>query len=218
MDYQGTPKDSVDNDTPIEETRKSVWALRTLCLITGASRGLGQRMAVRFAERFSSNSTLILVARNNSGLEETRASIDRIRKDVRVLTWVVDLAELNESMIHDYFEGVKASTAIAPSDFEQAIIVHNAGSMGNISELFTGQSDAEQLNKYWSMNLTSAIVLNATFWSHWSCKNIKQQRIVINISSICAKQAVKSWSIYCAGQLTLVNLSTYCDVLDVELL
>jgi sepiapterin reductase len=199
MSDQRPSQDKVNSGTLLKETRKCIWNLRTLCLITGASRGLGQRMAVRFAERFLSNSVLILAARNYSGLAETRASIERVRQDIKVSTWVVDLAELTESLVCDYFEDVKKSLGLAPNDFEQLIVVHNAGSMGNISELFTGQSDTEELNKYWSMNLTSAIVLNTTFWRLWSCQNMKQQQIAINISSICAKQAIKSWSIYCAG-------------------
>ena len=188
-----------DGDAEVleKENRRNVWTLRSVCMITGASRGLGHRMAVRFAERLPLNSVILLVARDKSGISNTAAAIAKLRPDVRVSMWSVDLSEVTESIVSDYLAGVWEDLCIAPEEFEQAILVHNAGSTGNISEWLIDQSDAGELDKYWRLNLTSPVILNAVFWKFFVGKNT--QRVAINISSLCAQQAFRSWSLYCAG-------------------
>lgn len=180
----------------MEEKRISVWKLHTLCMITGASRGLGKCIAVRFAERFPSGSVMILAARDNGHLYETKHSIEQIRPDIKVFVWSIDLTEIDKEIVEQYLSSVWLDIHQVPSDFEQTMLIHNAGSLGNITEWFTGQSSAGELNKYWQLNLTSVAVLNSVFWS--LCRN-QQQRVAINISSLCAKKAFKSYSLYCTG-------------------
>ena len=47
-----------------------------VCVITGASQGIGRAAAIRMS-REPDISTLVLIARNASGLEETAAAVDR---------------------------------------------------------------------------------------------------------------------------------------------
>jgi len=182
----------------MEPERLNIWSLRTFCLITGASRGLGERMAVRFAPLLPKNSVIVLVARDSKGLTTTKANIKQVRDDIIVYVWTVDLAEVTETTLEEGLNRVLMELQCTPVEFQQAFLVHNAGSMGNISAVFTKQIDSAYLNRYWHLNLTHVVVLNAVFWKKFDVSNIRQ-KLVINITSICAKQPFKSWSIYCSG-------------------
>jgi len=168
-------------------------------MITGSSRGLGQRMAVRFAQLLPKNSVIVLAARDSKGLTTTKTNIEGIRDDINVYVWAVDLAEVTEATLEQRLNAILTELRSCPADFQQAFLVHNAASMGDVSALFTGQMNSAYLNRYWQLNLTHVIILNSVFWKKFDISNIRQ-KIVINITSICAKQAFKSWSIYCSGK------------------
>jgi len=186
----------------MEPERVRIWSLRTFCMITGSSRGLGQRMAVRFALLLPKNSVIVLAARDSKGLAKTKTDIAEVRDDIFVFIWSVDLAEVTETTLEERLNTILTELKSSPAEFQQAFLVHNAASMGNVSALFTGQIDSAYLNRYWQLNLTHVIVLNSVFWKMFDIDSI-QQKLVINVTSICAKQAFKSWSIYCSGKLYL---------------
>lgn len=192
----------------MEPERLNIWSLRTFCLITGSSRGLGQRMAVKFAQLLPKNSAIVLAARDSIGLTTTKKNIEEIRDDVSVYIWTVDLAEVTETTLERSLNTILTELGSSPAEFQQAFLVHNAASMGDVSALFTGQTDSTYLNRYWRLNLTQVVVLNSIFWKMFDISSV-QQKLVINITSICAKQAFKSWSIYCSGKLVFVVL---CDM------
>ena len=177
-----------------------VFSLRTFCLITGASKGFGASIAVRFAARFPKDSVLLLMARSEDGLAKTKSLIGDQSPGIKVITVSVDLAKADSS----HLDRIISSTLseLSPSTvkaFEQAVIVHNAASLGDVSKLFTEQDVDEDLHEYWALNLTSFILLNNVFLKHFPKQSVKQ-RVVIGISSICALQPFKSWSLYCAGK------------------
>ena len=174
-----------------------VWTQKTFCLITGASRGYGNKMATMFASRLPADSFLLLVARDAKGLASAKDVIRNERPDVYVHVWSADLTQQNASSFDSYLRELFNELSISPSNFEQAILVHNAGTLGNVSQPFCQQTDCNELNTYWQMNLTSVVILNSIFWKHFH-NAIMKQRIVIQISSICALQPFKSWSLYCA--------------------
>jgi len=189
----------------MEPERFNIWSLRTFCLITGSSRGLGQRMAVRFAQLLPKKSVIVLAARDSEGLTMTKKNIEEFRDDISVYVWTVDLAEVTEATLEDSLNTILAELKSSPAEFQQAFLVHNAASMGDVSVLFTGHIDSAYLNRYWRLNLTQVVILNSVFWKKFDISSI-QQKLVINITSICAKQAFKSWSIYCSGKLMALLL------------
>lgn len=48
---------------------------RALVIVTGASRGIGREIAIQAASKINEQSTLLLVARNTTGLLETKQTI-----------------------------------------------------------------------------------------------------------------------------------------------
>ena len=179
---------------------ESVFQPRTFCLITGASQGLGRTMAIRFAGRFPAGSVLVLMARNAKGLDQTKSAIEANSPSVRVRTVPVDLGAADEDSLRQYLAKVVKELGVVAADFEQACVVHNAASLGDVSKHVTQHVSTTDMRKYWDINLTAAVVLNAVFLGMFPSDEVRQ-RVVINISSICALQPFRSWSLYCAGNL-----------------
>jgi len=176
-----------------------VFSLRTFCVITGASKGFGASIAVRFAARFPKDSVLLLLARSIDGLARTKSLIEAESPHIKVFTIGVDLAKADSSHLDRIISDTLSDLSSTSSTFEQATIVHNAATLGDVSKLMSEQCVDEDLHEYWALNLTSFILLNHVFLKHFP-KQLFRQRVVVGISSICALQPFKSWSLYCAGR------------------
>ena len=178
------------------DSRKDSFSLKSICLVTGASKGYGQTVAVRFSELLPMGSVMIIVARNEAGLQKTKQQIEKLCCDKTVRLTVMDLSSASrvdyERMLKETLKDVQLS------NFEQCIAIHNAGSLGDISVGLSSQTEDDSLQRYWKLNLTSFTVLNAV-WHQFFRGVALKQRVVVGISSICALQPFKSWGIYCAG-------------------
>ncbi|XP_017592882.1 PREDICTED: sepiapterin reductase, partial [Corvus brachyrhynchos] len=73
------------------------------------------------------------------------------------------------------------------------------GSLGDVSKSFLDLTDLEEINTYFSFNISSALCLTSTalraFGARPGCS-----RTVVNISSLCAREPFRSWTLYCAGK------------------
>ena len=158
-----------------------------------------KRNMQQFAGRFPAGSVLVLMARNAKGLDQTKSTIEANSPSVRVRTVPVDLGAADEDSLRQYLAKVVKELGVVAGDFEQACVVHNAASLGDVSKHVTQHISTTEMRKYWDVNLTSAVVLNAVFLGMFPSDEVRQ-RVVIQTSSICALQPFKSWSLYCAGR------------------
>ncbi|NXH32593.1 SPRE reductase, partial [Myiagra hebetior] len=73
------------------------------------------------------------------------------------------------------------------------------GSLGDVSKSFLDLTDLEEINAYFSFNISSALCLTSTalraFGARPGCS-----RTVVNISSLCAREPFPSWALYCSGK------------------
>ncbi|NXM75598.1 SPRE reductase, partial [Serilophus lunatus] len=176
------------------------WAA-TACVVTGASRGFGRSLARLLAPRLGPGSVLGLMARaedtgtgmpGDAGDRGPRAHGDT---DVRVHCVAADLA---------CEEGLRRAAAalreVLPAPhYGRLLLINNAGSLGDISKSFLDLTDPEEINTYFSFNVTSALVLTCTalqaFGQRPGCS-----RTVVNISSLCALKPFRSWALYCSAK------------------
>ncbi|NXO46848.1 SPRE reductase, partial [Locustella ochotensis] len=83
--------------------------------------------------------------------------------------------------------------------FGRLLLVNNAGSLGDVSKSFLDLTDLEEINSYFSFNISSALCLTSAalraFGARPGCG-----RTVVNISSLCALQPFPSWALYCSGK------------------
>ncbi|KAF4518558.1 hypothetical protein B566_EDAN015369 [Ephemera danica] len=177
------------NSGELSSTMTNLWSKKTCLLITGASRGIGRTIAVEFSKRLAPQSLIILTARNLEKLQETKDLLDNSKLEVRLHS--IDLENAVESDL------ASVGTVENPETYEQCIVVHNAGSMGNLSKWSLQLDNLKELQGYFNTNLFSMILLNNLFLNKFSSST---SRLVINITSLWAIQASKNFVLYCVGK------------------
>lgn len=173
--------------------------LRTVCFITGAGSGLGRCLSQRFAKELPCGSVIVLVGRRAANIEETKKNLENSNASVILRTVLADLACCTEASLRSSFAPLFSELKDKRHEFEQVIIIHNAGSIGDVSKRQLELSDSLTLQEYWHLSLTSVIVMNSLLLNEFAGDHI-QNRIVVNISTLMAIQPFQSMSLYCTGE------------------
>jgi sepiapterin reductase len=181
------------------DSKKLFWGQKTYCLITGASKGIGRKFAIEFAHRFASNSLLVLLARSESGLRETKDLVNSVNAYVKVKIYPTDLSKPSPELFLGMIETSLTESGYKPTDFDLSLIVHNAGSVGDVSEETSNMSNPEKWQEYFSLNFFSVACLNSQFLKVFPEGSAKQ-RSVVNVTSLCAIKPFKSMGYYCTGK------------------
>lgn len=181
---------------------------KTYFLITGASRGIGQTLALKLSDKLGAGSVIVLLARNQEGLNKTKSAIDALGKDVQVKAIAIDLSKATAA---DFAKVLTESLSGGPqvTDFQRALIVHNAGTVGDVSKRSIDVSDTNAWTVYYHTNVFSAISLNCEFFKLFTAI----PKVVVNISSKCGIEPFASMSFYCSGKAAR---NMYFRVLAVE--
>jgi len=170
---------------------QNVIGVRSFVLITGASRGFGRAIALELGKVVGAGSTLLLMARSREDLETTKEIVRDARPGLAVECESVDLATADKEVFE---KAVRANYGSA--DHEVAIVIHNAGSLGQDGRKLTELTDIEEMTTYYRVNLFHVICLNSVFQSMFP----KSRMAYINISSILALQPLTTWGNYCGGK------------------
>ena len=155
-------------------------------VITGASRGIGRRIAVQFASK--TRHPLVLIARSEEGLEKTKQLCEEAGAE-RVTVISCDLT--NESNI---------SEISMPADFPKpGIIINNAGSY-----LYKDLNDTEtsEFIEQIETNLLSAVYVTNRFLG--DLKN-RERGIIINICSVGSIEGLKESGAYASSKHALLG-------------
>ena len=183
----------------IKMTDREFWGLRTYCLITGASRGIGRNFSIEFSRRFAANSLVVLLARSEAGLLETKSLIIKANPQVKVVTSTIDLGNPDSESFLKIIRDSLVDVDLKPKDFELSVIVHNVGSVGDVSEGTSQMSDIAKWQNYFALNVTSVASLNSQFLKVFPDGSTKW-RSIINVTSLAAIKPIKSMGYYCAGK------------------
>ncbi|KJE90952.1 sepiapterin reductase [Capsaspora owczarzaki ATCC 30864] len=162
-----------------------------LCIVTGASRGLGRSIATALAGTFPSLH-FVLVARDAAQLAETERQVKAIQPQASTRHVVADLG------VADQLESLVAQI-VAQTDmsrFERALLINNVGSVGDLSSTVAGYSDAAAIQQFITLNMTSVILLTSAFLKLVQGK----PATIVNISSLMAVQAFPQWGLYCMSK------------------
>ncbi|CAH1258779.1 SPR [Branchiostoma lanceolatum] len=167
----------------------------TFCAVTGGSRGLGRSIAVQLAGRLGEGSRLVLTGRSLQGLQETKRQVEEgcpNQLEVKLVTGDMEDTTAYPALFFDIFADTQ------PGDFKNALMIHNAGTVGDVSKRAAEHSDPQILNKYYATNLTSVIALTAKFMEVFPCSDVR--RTVVNISSGAAIEPLAHHALYCSGK------------------
>lgn len=164
---------------------------RTFCVVSGASRGIGRCFAVELSKKFASGSHLLLIARNEKQLEEVKQEVETATNGlVSVTIAALDLQQPNEEVLRNLLKEGGQS-------YPLAICVHNVGTVGDIERFASTESDVNKWNTYFQVNLFNVILLNNLFLA---ATGTAASRLVVNVTSLCAIEAMSSLSYYCTGK------------------
>jgi 3-hydroxybutyrate dehydrogenase len=163
-------------------------------LITGASRGIGRAIAIRYAEE---GANLFLVATNRAKLEETQAQA--VALGVKAFVHSADVSDV---------AAVQAMVTAAISAFGQIdVLVNNAGTYKAAPLIEYSMEDFDRILK---VNLYGAFHVMQLVLRHMKARKSGK---VVNIASTAGKGGSLNQSAYNASKHALVGL-TRCAALE----
>eukprot|EP00731_Ephydatia_muelleri_P014903 Em0008g623a len=163
----------------------------TFCIITGGSKGLGREIAIQLAQQWHNSgiaSDIVLLSRSVAGMEETRSLVFQSAPSVGLHIVKADMGSL-DSLADVFSEAVKHASS---GKHGHAMLVHNAGSTGDLSKPIAEHHDPKVVQDYMAANFTSTFTLTALFLSHFKSGN----RTVLEINSLLHKKFMHSMSLY----------------------
>ena len=159
--------------------------LNKIVVITGGSSGYGKAAAELFA---AEGARVIIVSRNGEHLKQAKQDIGNVDYFVADVTKPQDWEELYSYVKFQYGR--------------IDILVNNAG--GGVSIKDTIDQSVEDIDRIIELNLNSVIYGSRLFG-----KMMKEQNggTIINVSSVCAKQAWPGWTVYAAAKWGVLGFS-----------
>ena len=111
----------------------STQGMKSFCVVTGASRGIGRAVAKVLSQKFADDSLIVLTGRSTADLEETKRLIQESSPGVLVKVVTADLSNKASlcAALGEITEGVDGS------DFQQVTVINNAASFWDPSR-FSG--------------------------------------------------------------------------------
>lgn len=163
-----------------------------IAFVTGGSSGYGKATAAKMVE---SGATVIIAARNREQLEHAQAEIGCASVICMDVTKYVDWQRAYATIVEQYGR--------------LDILVNNAGAGVAIKSIVDQTQD--EIDRSIALNLTSAIYGTQVF-----APLMKEQKegTIINVASVCAKQAWPGFSIYGAAKTGMLGFSkgAYVDL------
>lgn len=165
---------------------------KVFILITGASQGIGRQIAITLSEIVDTNSQILLIARNENNLIETS---NKLSKNVKVNYASVDLGVATDEQLTE----IISSNVTDFNEFDKAILIQNAGSVGDVTKNTAQMNDMNYWKNYFALNVFSTAILNSVFMKLFN-DNVKAKKYIINISSLMGVKPFKSMGYYGSGK------------------
>lgn len=171
--------------------------ISTVAVLTGASAGLGQALALGL---MSADTHLITLSRRHDKALAAHAA----DSGCTVQQIQVDLSNPAAAEI-----GAEQIVSNLPPSAQRYLLINNAGTVDPISPV-AQLASAATITSALSLNVTSVMLLVAAFLRNTPTTS---DRRILNISSGAGRHAMPGWGVYCA---TKAALDRYTQVLAAE--
>lgn len=128
------------------------------------------------------------------GLEETQKQVHTVAPGIHVHLLQTDLSDLTS--LEAIFK--QACHLSEGQDHEQAILIHNAASLGDLTKPMSQQTDPQVLQDYFAANFTSMYTLTALFLSKFTSS--VSHTYVVNVTSLLASNFNYGFGFYSSGK------------------
>ena len=170
--------------------------MKRIALITGASSGIGEACARKFAE---GGYDLILTARRAEKLAELKAELEAEGTKVKTLTFDVRDAEAAETAVD----------SLEPEWWKINVLINNAGLALGLDKEYEG--DPDDWNTMIDTNIKGLLTMTRLIVPGMVERN---EGHVINIGSVAGDSAYAKGNVYCA---TKAAVKTITDGLRIDL-
>eukprot|EP00124_Ichthyophonus_hoferi_P001719 Ihof_evm2s98 gene=Ihof_evmTU2s98 len=164
---------------------------KTLCVLTGASRGYGRAVAIEFAKVFK-NTCFVFVARDVACMQYTAQQVKDISAACTVEVIQGDLGDM--SNLPCLLDNILLKCT---GSWQRAVLVNNAGTLGDVTKTVRDYTLAD-IQPFIDVNITSAIALTSRFLKDVTPS--AEQAVVVNISSLLAIKAFSHHGLYAVGK------------------
>lgn len=161
-----------------------------VCVITGASQGIGRAAAIRMS-REPDVSVLVLIARNADGLTETATKMERDGKQVELIPYdLMDIDGIPDLVrrIHDQYGSIDILLNIAGYADPQSLL----------------DTNTDNIVKTYTVNVFAMLVLirEVTRFMH------DRPAKILNIASTAGMTARPGWLAYASSKAAVVSMSS----------
>lgn len=189
----------------INPTQTDLSQAGKVVLITGAGRGIGRSISLRYAE--AGVSTIILTSRTQSQLDEVQTAIKAINSSITVHTYTLDVAD--SPSVRNFATHLTEKLKISRLD----ILVNNAARANEWHSI--SEYDEDDYWKTVEVNIKGPYLMLKNFLN-LMVQTSKDHGVVtnaINITSIGAVVVTPTASGYCISKTAVQRL---CEFVDVE--
>jgi sepiapterin reductase len=207
-------QDEVQAPVRLEPFLSTDATTHTTCVVTGASRGFGQAVAIAAVHQYTTESAgkndthlrLVLVGRTEEGLRATAALCEACGcSDVRVVRADLGCMDTLDATVQSLLSAALGSPrgpASGDQDNEvcvrRVLLVNNAATLGPLRSMSTHRLRTAEVRSYMDLNVTSCAVLSSGFACE--CAQRRLPLAVVNVSSLAAVQPFQCMGMYCVGK------------------
>jgi NAD(P)-dependent dehydrogenase (short-subunit alcohol dehydrogenase family) len=164
---------------------------KTATLITGASRGLGEALAVQLGQH---GARLVLVSRR-------RAALEPVVRRIREAGGEAHALEADIGRKEDIYPLVGAATAlVGPID----LLIHNASELGPTPLRLLLDTECEDLERVLAVNLLGPFRLSRVIAGSMA---LRERGTIVHVSSDASVNAYSHWGAYSVSKAALDHLA-----------
>lgn len=159
------------------------------CIVTGASQGIGRATAVALAEK-DEFSTVVLVARNQEGLEETKRLAGN-GNNIAICPF--DLSDL---------DAIPAFVASIVKSYGPIGLLVNVSGYADPRPLF--ETTADSLEKTFGVNVFALLIMCREVAKHM---RLRREGKIVNIASTAGSTPRPGWISYSSSKAAVISIS-----------